>query len=64
MRLASRGLAKPALKKELQGVGKTAEKVFCGIVVTSPLALRSMCDSPRTECARRTTPHVCGVNKQ
>jgi len=27
-------------------------------VATSPLALRWMCDSPRTGCERRTTPHV------
>jgi len=35
-----------------------------GIVATPPLALRWMRGSPRTECARRTTPYVGGANKQ
>jgi len=30
--------------------------VLDGAVATFPLALRRMCDSPRTGCARRTTP--------
>jgi len=33
-------------------------------VATSPLALRWMRGSPRTECARKTTPYICGANKQ
>jgi len=33
-------------------------------VATSWLALHWMCNSPQTGCARRITPHVCGVNKQ
>ena len=33
-------------------------------VATSPLALQWMCGSPQTEWARRTTPHICGANKQ
>jgi len=33
-------------------------------VATSPLVLRWMCDSTRTGCAQRTTPYICGVNKQ
>jgi len=33
-------------------------------VATSRLALRWMRDSPRTGCARRTTPSICGANKQ
>ena len=32
-------------------------------VVTSRLALRWMCDSPRTGCARRITPYIWGANK-
>jgi len=35
-----------------------------GSVATSPVALRWMCDSPRTGCARRTTIYICGANKQ
>jgi len=35
----------------------------CRMVATSPLALRWMRGSPRTECARRTTPYVCGANR-
>ena len=31
MRLARRGLARPALNKQLQGVGKTTQEVFCDI---------------------------------
>jgi len=30
----------------------------------SPVALRWLCDSPRTGCARRTTIYVRGASKQ
>ena len=33
-------------------------------VATSPVALRWMCDSPLTGCARRITPYIGGANKQ
>jgi len=35
-----------------------------GGVATYLVALRWMCDSPRTGCARRTTIHIRGTNKQ
>ena len=34
------------------------------VIATSPLALRWMCDSPRTGCARSTKLYKCGANKQ
>jgi len=33
-------------------------------VATSPVVLRSLCDSPRTGCAWRTKIYLCGGNKQ
>jgi len=35
-----------------------------GSVPTSLVALRWLCDSPRTGCTRRTKIYVCGANKQ
>jgi len=40
------------------------EKLPFGIVATSPVVLRWLCDSPWTGCARRTKIHACGANKQ
>jgi len=41
---------------------------FCvirvSVVATSRLTCRWMCDSPRTRCAWRHTPHICGANKR
>ena len=33
-------------------------QIITGIVATSPVALRWLCDSPRTGCAWRTTPYI------
>jgi len=44
-------------------VVNTAFKSF-NTVATSPLTLSWMRGSPRTECARRKTPYICGANKQ
>ena len=38
--------------------------LMCGTVATSPAALRWLCDSPRTGCARRTKISMRGANKQ
>jgi len=40
------------------------DDILISTVATSPVALRWMCDSPRTGCARRTTICICGANKQ
>ena len=52
--MASAGL-KEFLNVGICSLGRIKDWCLCS-VATSPLALRWMCDSPRTGCARRTTP--------
>jgi len=47
---------------ELQNSRSRTFAIDC--VATSRLALRWMHGSPRTKCARRTTPYICSTNKQ
>ena len=44
--------------------GKWKRLLDLCIIATSLVALRGMCDSPRTGCVRRTTIYIRGVNKQ